>query len=431
MTATEQTALSEELEETLREALGKKLNKPMRYYLDTCERCGACNTACHMFVITQDPKHAPAHKMELLRRFYRRYFTRLGRSVPWLTRAKRFDKQTLDEMAEAVFECSGCRRCAAFCPLGLDPTWMISAGRHLASIGGIAPEDLELLADTQSMRKESLETHMGTYLRQIEGITKKLREETGNEAATISVASEEPVDFLYVPIAGVHTILPVAKIFETAGLKWALSKYDASNYAYFLGDGSRAQPLTKAIAEEAKTANAKTVVITECGHAYRILRHLAPLWFDGVPFQVKNIIEVLADLLQEQKIKIDISTNGERLTYHDPCNYGRNGGMFEAPRYVLGQVAQEFVELTSDPQTNWCCGGGGGLVAIDEDEVKELRMKVGKKKADQIRTTEAKIVVTGCENCKLQIADLSEHYDLNIKVRGVMDLVADALITKP
>jgi Fe-S oxidoreductase len=105
--------------------------------------------------------------------------------------------------------------------------------------------------------------------------------------------------------------------------------------------------------------------------------------------------------------------------------------MFEAPRYVLGQVAQEFVELTSDPQTNWCCGGGGGLVAIDEDEVKELRMKVGKKKADQIRTTEAKIVVTGCENCKLQIADLSEHYDLNIKVRGVMDLVADALITKP
>ncbi|MFX0114096.1 MAG: (Fe-S)-binding protein [Candidatus Hodarchaeota archaeon] len=428
MTSSDRITVSESQEETLRAALGSKLNRPMSYYLETCARCGACNSACHMFSITQDPRHTPAHKMELLRRFHRRYFTFLGRIFPWLTRAREFSKASLDEMTEAAFECSGCRRCAAFCPLGLDPTWMISASRHLASIAGTAPEDLELLADTQSMRRLSLEDFMETYLRQIESLATQLREETGLPNASNPVANAEARDFLYIPIAGVHTIMPVAKIFEAAGLNWALSKYDASSYAYFLGDSSRVQPLTQAIIEEAKAIKAKTVVVTECGHSYRILKHLAPLWFDGVPFEVKSIIEVLAELIRDKKIAINPLVNSEPLTFHDPCNFGRNGDLFEAPRYVLREVARDYVELISNPKHNWCCGGGGGLVAIDEEDIKNLRIATGEKKAQQIRATGAKTVVTGCENCKLQISDLNDHYELQIKVRGVMDLVADALV---
>ena len=51
-----------------------------------------------------------------------------------------------------------------------------------------------------------------------------------------------------------------------------------------------------------------------------------------------------------------------------------------------------------------------------------------KKKAEQIRQSRAQWVVTACENCKTQIDDLNDHYGLGIEVKGVVDLVADALV---
>ena len=60
--------------------------------------------------------------------------------------------------------------------------------------------------------------------------------------------------------------------------------------------------------------------------------------------------------------------------------------------------------------------------------MEEIRLKAGLPKANQIRQTGAKWVTTTCENCKTQLGDLNDHYELGVEVKGVMDLVADALI---
>jgi Fe-S oxidoreductase len=73
---------------------------------------------------------------------------------------------------------------------------------------------------------------------------------------------------------------------------------------------------------------------------------------------------------------------------------------------------------------NWCCGGGGGLVAMGE---LEFRMKSGRVKADQMKATGAGMVCTACENCRSQLTDLSEHYALGMKVESLTDLAAHAL----
>lgn len=77
--------------------------------------------------------------------------------------------------------------------------------------------------------------------------------------------------------------------------------------------------------------------------------------------------------------------------------------------------------MTPNRAKNWCCGGGGGLVA--EDEFNALRMKSGEKKLEQIKATGATIVVTPCENCRLQLEGLREHYKLDYKISSVMDWV--------
>jgi Fe-S oxidoreductase len=77
---------------------------------------------------------------------------------------------------------------------------------------------------------------------------------------------------------------------------------------------------------------------------------------------------------------------------------------------------------------NYCCGGGGGLVALPE--YYEKRMRAGKAKSEQIKKTGAKIVAAACENCKLQLADLNNYYNLGVEVKGVVDLVAEAILNR-
>jgi Fe-S oxidoreductase len=75
---------------------------------------------------------------------------------------------------------------------------------------------------------------------------------------------------------------------------------------------------------------------------------------------------------------------------------------------------------------NYCCGGGGGLASTGD--FGQLRIKAGKTKAEQIRQTGAKIVVTNCFNCMTQIRDLSKAYDLGIEVKSIVELTAEAIV---
>jgi Fe-S oxidoreductase len=66
------------------------------------------------------------------------------------------------------------------------------------------------------------------------------------------------------------------------------------------------------------------------------------------------------------------------------------------------------------------------LVSIDE--INEYRMEIsGRVKADQIRQTEAEIIISPCANCKKQLRELVEYYNLPCKVMGLHDLILQAI----
>jgi len=60
-------------------------------------------------------------------------------------------------------------------------------------------------------------------------------------------------------------------------------------------------------------------------------------------------------------------------------------------------------------------------------EYYDIRMAAGKAKAEQIKRSGAHIVVAACENCRLQIGDLKEHYGLRYEVTALADLVVKAM----
>jgi Fe-S oxidoreductase len=54
-------------------------------------------------------------------------------------------------------------------------------------------------------------------------------------------------------------------------------------------------------------------------------------------------------------------------------------------------------------------------------------MLAGKPKAEQIKRSGARVVAAACENCRLQIGDLSGYCGLGVGVTALADLVLKAM----
>jgi Fe-S oxidoreductase len=411
---------------TALEVLERRLDRPLQAALEVCARCGLCAEACHYYRAEPSLEHVPAYRGEQLRRVYRREYDFLSRIVPWWTRARRLDEQTLARMAEMAFsQCTLCRRCTFNCSLGVDTPLMMRAVRAMATATGTAPEILVMLADAAIEQGKDPEMYRELFLANIKDLERELREITGDPDARIPI-DEKGAKILYVPLAGAHSILPPAIIFTQARESWTLSLFQAANYGAFLGDVGRAKAIAQRIVDEAKRLGVQEIVLAECGHAYSVYRWEAPNWFGpDYTFRVRSIVEVMAEYVADGRIQLDPSANCEPITYHDSCNLARGGGLIEEPRAVLRAAALDVREMTPNREQAFCCGGGGGLVALPEYE--ERRLRAGRPKADQIRETGARVVVAACENCRLQIGELSTHYGLGVEVSSLADLVVRAM----
>jgi len=150
-------------------------------------------------------------------------------------------------------------------------------------------------------------------------------------------------------------------------------------------------------------------------------------WWGDLPFQITNCMQWTAERIKNNELQFDKSKNSHPVTYHDPCNFGRSCGITEEPRAILNAACADFREMTPNRSENWCCGGGGGLSAMDD--IFEFRMEVsGKKKMEQIRATGATYVATACSNCKRQLTQLMEHHVEDITVGGVHDMLSRAIL---
>ena len=260
----------------------------------------------------------------------------------------------------------------------------------------------------------------------IKELEKRLQEEFAPDARI--PVEKQGARILYIPLVGEHATVPMAKIFHAVQEDWTLSLFTATNHSFFVGDMEKAKQAANWIVQEARRLGVTTIVYPECGHATRTAIQYFDAWFGTQVAGIErmNVVQLVASYLAEGKIRVKPGTFTTPLTYHDPCNLGRNVGIFEGPRTLIKAVATDFRELTPNRELNWCCGGGGGLIA--EIEMKEVRMEAGQSKANQIRQSNAQWVVTACENCKTQLGDINEHYELGVEIKGVVDLIADALI---
>ncbi len=400
-----------------------KLNQAMTLYLETCSRCGVCTKACHVHESMPKVKYIAAYRAEIVRRIYKRYFKGQGKLWSTAGESKELTEMALEELYEAAYSCTGCRRCVVFCPFGIDTQMIMSIAKLLLVGAEMEPEILTLLADTSIAKGESLEVFKEGFLQGVKNLEAQVVEKWQTEAgADVIPVDKEGADLLYVALAGAHSIIPAAAVFNAAGENWTLSFFEAVNFGAFVGDPTKTKLIMKRIIDEARRLKVKEVCICECGTAFRVMKQQS----GEQPFKVSSITQVHARYLREGRIKLDKSKVKGTVTYHDPCQMARNGGVIDEPRYVLSHLTDNFKDMTPDPKYNWCCGGGGGLVALGEDTL-DFRMKSSTVKVDQIKETGASILTTACENCHTQLSNLNDHYKMGMEVHFLSSMVADAL----
>jgi Fe-S oxidoreductase len=228
------------------------------------------------------------------------------------------------------------------------------------------------------------------------------------------------------------TLMGNAAVLHATGTSWTIgsSNFDGIDYGLFYSDRMWERVINAQV-EEIKRLKGKVMLIGECGHASRAakvgMESFVPKE-ERVP--VINIMELTYSKLLSGELNLKRNAIKEPTTYHDPCNIARNGWIVNQPRTILRHICENFVEMTPHGVDNYCCGGGGGTVSIDE--IKDFRMLIGgRTKAEQLRKTGAHFVVTPCANCKKQVEEIISTHKLNMQKIGLHDLLLKAIEFSP
>jgi len=400
-----------------------------------CVDCGLCTDACHYYLATNDPSLIPAAKMRNLAQILRKNRVLYGSKLPFGSGTREVSAPGAENLARIVFEnCTLCGRCGMTCPMGINAGPIFLTARTVFSQLEKVPKGLDEPIQTALEMGNYVGLSLEDFTESIEWIAEEMGDELEIDDFTIPVDQKDAA-ILYIPHPlevrdNPFLITAAVAVFHAAKENYTLSTrhFDVANYAYYAGNTEYMLRIVKKLLQAREELNAKSIVLTPCGHGYRVLRWEAERVLGyRFPFERLTFSELIDRYLRDGRIAVKKDTLEGPITYHDPCNIGRYGGVIEQPRNIVKALTSEFVEMEPTGALNFCCGGGGGLSATGD--YGQLRLQIGKVKAEQIEKTGAKVVVTNCYNCLTQIGELNRKYNLGVKVKSIVELVADSLDT--
>jgi Fe-S oxidoreductase len=407
-------------------AFKEQIDAPVASFFSSCVRCGLCAEACLFFTETGDPSYTPIHKLEPLRRVWKQEYTFWGRLAKAVGLSKPVTDTELAQWETLVYDsCTLCGRCSMVCPVGNDIAYMIRRMREGMAAAGHAPEGL-IGATTRAVTIGSpMGVKLPALLAQIghteKDIGMKIPVDVAGADYMLLLSSMEIMNFP-------EFIGAVAKIFSKAGVSWTISSeaFEATNSGIQIGVSEIAAQLVQRIVDAAEKLKVKSVISPECGHAYMAIRWEGPNLI-GKPynFKVVHILELLDDLRKQGRLKTS-GKETQRLTYHDPCQIARRGGVVDQPRNLINMVAENFVEMPETGTMNWCCGAGGGVSANERAD--ELRLAAFKRKKKQLDVVRPDALVSACSNCRIQLEDGLEENNMDIPVLSLTETIAEHLV---
>ncbi|MGD8913659.1 MAG: (Fe-S)-binding protein, partial [Candidatus Thiodiazotropha sp.] len=326
-------------------AFREVMNAPIASFFSSCVNCGMCAEACLFYTETGDPRYTPINKLEPLRRVWEQEFTLWGKLKSMFGFSKPVTDELLGEWETLIYDgCTMCGRCSMVCPVGNDISYMIRCAREGFVAAGYSPEGMK----GASRRAVTIGSPMGVKYPALAAQIKHVEADSGLEIPV----DVQGVDYLALLSSMEIMNFPeyleaLARIFKQAGVTWTISSeaFEATNAGVQIGSSDIARELVNRVVVVAEKLKVKYVISPECGHAYTAIRWEGPNLI-GRPykFKVVHILELLDELRASGRLKTE-GMDETRLTFHDPCQIVRKGGVLEPPRNLLKMVASEFVDM--------------------------------------------------------------------------------------
>ena len=370
-----------------------------------CVRCGLCLSVCPGYRESLNETDSPRARVALLR----------------AVKEGLLENPT-DEYSQAFFRCLLCGACTFTCPSGVAVDRILELTRGELADLGLLPEVLSDLDNRIAQyRNISAEENEGRLMW------------ADNLAALPTGLGKERAEVAYF-VGCVSSFFPrsykvpqsLVQILDRADVDYALlggTEWCCGYPMFINGEMKRARDLIRHNVEAVREMGARKVVLT-CASCYHFWEHSYPaaLATEELGLEVQHATEFLADLLETGSLKLHELR--ENVTYHDPCDLGRKGGVIDAPRRVLAQIpGLRLVEMAENRDSSHCCGGGGNL----ESFAPEVSKAVARSRIRQAAEVGAGTIVSACQQCERTLANAARAERIRIRVKDVAEVVLEAL----
>ncbi len=423
-----ETGVSKLTEERIPEVINRVIDNEtgarLKVYVDTCIHCGLCSEACHYYLShDNDPLYSPVGKVK---------------QTMWemLKKKGRVSPEFMKRASEVVStRCNLCKRCAMYCPFGIDVAYIMLVVRRICHLLGITPLYIQDTAHSHAATMNQMWVKDDEWPDTLQW----QEEEAQAEIPALRIPLEkEGADIMYSVIGPepkfqAQLLYQAAIIMDVAGVNWTMPAtpgWDNSDMAMFTGDNEIMGRVKREHFETATRLKVKKIVMGECGHAFRSVYDVGNRWLGWriPPIPIVHAIDFYYDLLKQGKIKIKEKYK-ETVTLHDPCNVSRGGGLHEKARYVVNEICESFVEMHPNREHNYCCCAGGGVINCGPP-YKLTRMKGNRVKADQLSetiTNGATMLIAPCHNCHSGLEDIIHYYKLDMGIKFIGDIIYEVM----
>ncbi|MFH1090562.1 MAG: FAD-linked oxidase C-terminal domain-containing protein, partial [Pseudomonadota bacterium] len=293
------------------------------------------------------------------------------------------------ELAERLYQCMLCLNCKYTCPAQVDLSRIVHAARERLVRQGYIPEIHHRLLDSIAAYgnpfSEAPEKRVDVFPASFEA------KDTAETLLFLGCVTSYQ-DLKIIP--------GIMKIAQSAGEDFtALGKEEVccGYLAYLVGDMKAFNEFSREAAARLKKTKAGKIVAT-CAGCYKTLHDLYPKYgTDLGEVQVLHAIEYIEELINQGRLKFTDEAQTLKAAYHDPCDIGRHMMIYEPPRRVLGALpGVELVEFPLNRNLAKCCGGGGGVKAVDNP----LAGDIAYDRVLQAINVGADTIVSACPSCK-------------------------------
>lgn len=152
-------------------------------------------------------------------------------------------------------------------------------------------------------------------------------------------------------------------------------------------------------------------LVTSCPICYKVFRESYYL-----DVEVLHHSQFIKKCIDDNSLKLNFTHRN--VTYHTPCELGRNSGVYEEPKAVLRHVAN--LETTGyDDEKSLCCGGSLGNIMLSQSD----RRKIASDVTRALTKSNPDYLATACPLCKKTLAPVT-----GTRVADIAEIVAGAIV---